>query len=165
MSIPNKNIKKVIVIGVMIAFIILFIIISINQKENAENKSTTQEETSTQQEEDTSTELNPDNIQIGKEINTTTDANKSTEFILLLVWDTYSKIYPNAKWVTFEIQETDGYGRYLVYVKYLKNTSDTTYTYAHNIVWWVDESNFGRYTTTGTVNAMKSQVDWGTQIQ
>lgn len=125
------------------------------------NESTIEEKQQVSQE---NSALSPDNVEIEKEINTLSDANKSTQFILSLVWNTYADTMPNAKWVTFEIKEADGYGRFWVYLKYLKNTSETYYSYAHHIVWWVDDNHFGKYWTTGDIWAQKSQSKWGTKI-
>ncbi len=109
-------------------------------------------------------DLSPKNVQIGKEVKSLDDANKSTQFVCMLVWEEFSNVLPNAKWDTFKVQETDGCGRYVVYVKYLKNVTDTHFSYEDSIVYWVDDTHYGKYTAVGDVSTMKQQVKWGTKI-
>lgn len=169
----EKQLSRKTLIGIIIILIVVIIIgiifFIINNSNNNNEVAKTQVDNNIEQNSETQestgiSDLDPKNIEIGKEIDSIDEANKSTQFIMMLVWDYYANTMPNAKWETFEITETDGYGRYVVYMKYLRNSNDTYFSYVNNIVYWVDSTHFGKYTAIGDVSSMKRQVDWGTKI-
>lgn len=91
-------------------------------------------------------------------------ASNTTKHILADIWSNYADIFPNAKWKEMEIKESDGYGRYWVRVKYVKNTSDTYYSTDHIIAWYIDNSHYGMFATAGDINMKKQQAKWGTTL-
>ena len=104
-----------------------------------------------------------DDVVVGKRFDSMNNVNFSTGVVAGVAWSNYTDVFPNAKLDSFEITESDGYGRYVVFIKYMKNTSDTHFSYENDIVYCTEDKQ-GKYLSTGNVDSQKEQVGWGTPL-
>ena len=96
-----------------------------NASDNYNNGSTSQQSTKIVE-----NKLSIDNVEINKKF-TTSNFNSSTEIICAALWDKIKDTFPNASWTSSEILETDGFGRFIVGIKYVRSkvSEDTDYTF------------------------------------
>lgn len=132
-------------------FIVVLVFICVYQFSN--NKTNTSK----------SQDFSSNDVVIGKRFNNISDVNFSTGVVAGIAWSGYTDSFPNAKLDSFEITDSDGYGRYVVFLKYMKNTTDTHYSYENDIVYCTEDKQ-GKYLSTGDVDSQKEQVGWGTPI-
>lgn len=92
--------------------------------------------------------------------------NKSTVGVILLAWNYLPEVFPNCVFHSATINETDGQGRYWVFIKYLRNSSDTTYSYEHEIVAMRDDGLGKNYNCLDRdINQKKRSVNWGSPLE
>lgn len=139
--------NKIIILAIIIVFIALIFSITNNDTTNTSK----------------SNDFSSNDVVIGKRFDSMNNVNFSTGVVAGVAWSSYTDVFPNAKLYSFEITESDGYGRYVVFIKYMKNTSDTHFSYENDIVYCTEDKQ-GKYLSTGNVDSQKEQVGWGTPL-
>lgn len=108
-------------------------------KENT-SKSQEQEQLRLQNSEPIVTEKNTKNlssedVQVDKKFTDSSSMNDATSLVCTIAWEPIKSEFPNAKWNYAKILLSDGYGRFIVEVNYVRSSvserADTTYVYLY----------------------------------
>lgn len=164
----NNIIKYLIIFGTASIIVFIYIFIT-NEKNTSNNQNGLISSIDNSQNE---SKFNLYDVKLG-DFSTTSSPNFSTSYIINFASKHILKYWPHAEISTITIKETDGYGRFLILVKFLKSNSDKTYSYSHNVIEIiVDESknnNIGNtriYLDEGTgATGVKKKSNWGTTIK
>lgn len=137
-------------------------------QEIADGTTSYEKDTTTKNNTNEERNFNRGNVIIGKTLSANDvyngKPNTETAYIAYLATAGFDDVFPNWVLHSATIQEADGCGRFWVYVKYLKNKSDTTYSGEHEIVAVGNSGNSRKYRTIGSIDQQKRDADWGSPL-
>lgn len=79
--------------------------------------------------------LSSEDVQVDKKFTNSSSMNDATSLVCTIAWEPIKSEFPNAKWNYAKILLSDGYGRFIVEVNYVRSSvserADTTYVYLY----------------------------------
>ena len=127
------------------------------------NNSITWQAGNTETDSQNNNKLSLDNVQMGIAFTDVNNINEETKKILAKAYSYVTDLYPNAKWIEAKITAKDGYGRYVVFMKFVKSSVSENVS-GENIVVWVKDINTDNMGYCIYPGAGDYRNGWGTPL-
>ena len=127
------------------------------------NNSITSQSGNTETDSQNNNKLSLDNVQMEITFTDVNNINEETKKILAKAYSYVTDLYPNAKWIEAKITAKDGYGRYVVFMKFVKSSVSENVS-GENIVVWVKDINTDNMGYCIYPGAGDYRNGWGTPL-